>query len=94
MAKIKEYPGAGKPRYFMFMCPGCGHEHAFTSIWIFNGDMDKPTVIPSILVDRDKPERRCHSFIKDGKIQFLSDCHHALAGKIVDLPEFGHEEDY
>lgn len=30
---------------------------------------------------------RCHSFIRDGKIQFLADCTHALAGKTVDLPE-------
>lgn len=29
---------------------------------------------------------RCHSFITDGKIQFLNDCNHELAGKTVDLP--------
>jgi len=29
----------------------------------------------------------CHSFIRDGKIQFLGDCTHALAGQTVDLPE-------
>ena len=28
----------------------------------------------------------CHSFVTDGRIQFLSDCTHALAGKTVDLP--------
>ena len=31
--------------------------------------------------------RVCHSFVRDGKIQFLEDCTHALAGKIVELPE-------
>lgn len=31
--------------------------------------------------------RRCHSFVTDGRIQFLSDCAHALAGQTVDLPE-------
>lgn len=30
---------------------------------------------------------RCHSFVKDGKIQFLSDCSHSLAGQTVELPE-------
>ena len=30
----------------------------------------------------------CHSFINDGKIQYLSDCTHALAGKTVDLPDW------
>ena len=28
----------------------------------------------------------CHSFVTDGRIQFLSDCTHALAGQTVDLP--------
>lgn len=30
---------------------------------------------------------RCHSYVKDGRIQFLSDCTHALAGQTVELPE-------
>lgn len=30
----------------------------------------------------------CHSFVTDGKIQFLDDCTHALAGQTVDLPDF------
>jgi hypothetical protein len=30
----------------------------------------------------------CHSFVTDGRIQFLGDCTHALAGKTVDLPDF------
>lgn len=29
----------------------------------------------------------CHSFIRDGRIEFLSDCTHALAGQTVDLPD-------
>lgn len=28
---------------------------------------------------------RCHSFVTDGEIRFLSDCTHALAGKTVRL---------
>lgn len=31
---------------------------------------------------------RCHSFVTDGRIQFLGDCTHALAGQTVDLPEW------
>lgn len=34
-------------------------------------------------------EKVCHSFVTDGRIQFLADCTHALAGKTVDLPEWG-----
>ena len=31
--------------------------------------------------------KRCHSYVKDGQIQFLNDCSHVLAGQTVDLPE-------
>lgn len=31
---------------------------------------------------------RCHTFVTDGKIHFLSDCHHELAGQTVDLPPY------
>lgn len=30
----------------------------------------------------------CHSFVTDGRIEFLPDCTHALAGQTVDLPEY------
>ncbi|WP_425962728.1 DUF6527 family protein [Rhizobium nepotum] len=30
----------------------------------------------------------CHSFVTDGRIQFLSDCTHTLAGQTVDLPDW------
>ena len=33
---------------------------------------------------------RCHSFVRDGRIEFCSDSEHALAGKTVDLPEIEH----
>lgn len=30
----------------------------------------------------------CHSFVTDGRIQYLSDCTHALAGQTIDLPPY------
>lgn len=36
----------------------------------------------------------CHSFIRDGQWQFLTDCTHALAGQTVDIPDWPHGEDY
>ena len=30
----------------------------------------------------------CHSFIKNGKIEYLNDCTHQLAGKTVDLSDW------
>lgn len=35
----------------------------------------------------DPIPRVCHSFVADGRIQFLGDCTHALAGQTVDLPD-------
>jgi hypothetical protein len=29
----------------------------------------------------------CHSYVTDGKIQFLGDCTHPLAGQTVELPD-------
>lgn len=31
---------------------------------------------------------QCHSFVRNGRIEFLSDSTHALAGQTVDLPEW------
>ncbi len=31
---------------------------------------------------------QCHLFVTKGKILFLTDCSHALAGQTVDLPDF------
>ncbi len=31
---------------------------------------------------------RCHSYVTDGQIQFLTDCTHALAGQTVPLPDW------
>ena len=35
----------------------------------------------------------CHSYVTDGRIQFLPDSTHALAGQTVDLPDIRDEED-
>lgn len=56
-------------------------------MWSFNGDVEKPTFKPSLLVSPQFQDARCHSFITDGKIQFLSDCYHDLKNQTVELPE-------
>lgn len=71
---------------------------ARTPTWGWNGSVDRCTLTPSYLCWRDaspdyvddngnpRPSRRCHSFIRDGQIEFLSDCTHALSGKTVPCP--------
>jgi len=61
--------------------------------WTFNGDYDKPTFSPSVLLtqaytkESGKRTYVCHSFIRNGKIQYLGDCTHELVGKTVDMVE-------
>jgi hypothetical protein len=49
-------------------------------------DADPATVVPPFKPG-DVYSPRCHSFVRDGRIEFLGDCGHALAGQTVDLPE-------
>jgi len=72
-------------------CPGCKNVHLFNCEergWKFNGDYDKPTFTPSMLVNQHDPKTRCHSFVTDGNIRFLSDCFHDLKNKTVPLEKF------
>lgn len=55
--------------------------------WTFNGDVTRPTFSPSVHVSPHQPYRTCHSYIRDGKIQYLSDSWHHLRGQTIDLPE-------
>lgn len=73
-------------------CPACDMPHVVGTaspgpIWSFNGDLEKPTLSPSILAQWDEGEVKkvCHSFVKDGMIQYLNDCTHELAGQTVEL---------
>ena len=84
-----------------FHCPGCKYAHVVTvngrlnpqgATWTWNGSVEKPTFSPSLLVNASHPESRCHSFVKDGQIQFLSDCAHELRGQTVDLKDFDGQE--
>lgn len=87
----------------IFFCEGCQQCHGVNNRWTFNGDLDRPTFTPSILVRGTVPitdkehellmagqyvEPKpfvCHSFVTDGKIQYLNDCTHKLAGQTVEL---------
>jgi hypothetical protein len=83
---------------YVFHCPGCNYGHHVKykgsgPIWQVSGvEEDKPTVTPSILVWQSRPNVRCHSFIKDGNIQFLDNCHHVLKGQTVEIPDFDGDE--
>lgn len=94
MAKGKIFNAAPDDERFYFFCPGCKYHHAprikGPGSWIFNWDFDKPTLSPSILVTTGPLagiNKTCHSFIKNGMIEFLDDCFHELKGTTVELPD-------
>lgn len=88
----KELQGYG------FHCKGCKCHHVYYTVsqhkgalvWLFNGDMEKPTFRASLLVNADlscPSTPRCHIFVTDGKIQYLNDCTHELAGKTIEMED-------
>lgn len=67
-----------------------------TNGWAWNGSLEAPTLSPSILVQgtrggaHEQPptpprDHVCHSFLREGRQQFLADCTHPLAGQTVEL---------
>ena len=110
--KLRNIEGGG----LGYWCQGCDMLH---QVWVgegpgprwgWNGDVERPTFTPSVLVRwhqweppattlevRDKiksgeivqtkVEKVCHTFITDGKVQFLGDCTHQYAWQTLDLPD-------
>lgn len=96
-------------RFLSFICRGCDEGHDVPvdgpRAWGWNGQLDRPTLTPSLLVKGKRrltedeyqrliagekleiPARVCHSIVTDGRIEYLDDCTHALAGQTIDLPE-------
>ncbi len=65
-------------------CPGCHEMHIFDrDRWEFNEDLEKPSFSPSLVVDPNG-DKRCHSFVIEGKWVFLEDCWHEL--KSTEVP--------
>jgi hypothetical protein len=93
----------GKLIGYLVGCPACrdadrGSAHLFhvqmgdgSPGWAFNGDFERPTFSPSMLARARYGEEQalhvCHSFVRDGRIQYLADCTHAMAGQTIDLPD-------
>jgi hypothetical protein len=99
--KVRFYKDEHGNRGLHFHCLGCGNAHGIfiegcdVPIWTWNGSMETPSFQPSILVQGYLGEKDgtdmfgvCHSYVTDGKIQFLNDCFHELKGQTVDLPDF------
>lgn len=94
----------------MFICPGCIEMYPGSTglhilpvntaehspQWDWDGNLEAPTLSPSILTKHgENSSGICHSFLKAGVFEFLSDCTHSLANQhvpIPDLPEWTTKE--
>ena len=88
---VRKESGLPEPRrgYWMW-CPGCDDLHRVVdgaNGWTWDGNLTAPTFSPSILVTGGSSGVRCHSFVRAGVWEFLSDCTHSLAGQHVPLPD-------
>lgn len=85
-----------------FCCPGCIESDGNSGLhilpvntegkkspsWDWDGNLEAPTLTPSILTRTGKDrERVCHSFLRAGVFEFLGDCTHSLAGQNVPMPD-------
>lgn len=91
--------------FVWFHCPGCnmkhivatkyneGHENFHTGkkkpVWVFNGDLVKPTIKPSIMVRwvGAEPPQCCHSIIREGEQIFLIETTHKFSGTRVKMKD-------
>lgn len=94
----------------VYYCPGCQFDHwveirpadekpeeHFHPSWVFNGDLQRPTLEPSVKIPVNYPEPhldyeriQCHHYIRDGQFVYEDDCVHGFAGTtvdMIDLPE-------
>jgi hypothetical protein len=84
--------------YIYYWCSGCKHAHSVpTERWNWNGSTELPTLSPSVrhFVPAgtygdgvQRPEQTlCHYFLRDGIIEYCSDCPHEFNGQKVALQE-------
>ena len=91
-----------KPSYWQVDSPATGHILIpRDGRWTFNGDYACPTFYPSVnetwgepgqTMDAFKastPKNRNHCWIRNGRIEYLADSTHEMAGQVVEIPALG-----
>lgn len=84
---------------YFFWCPGCSEQHHYNCDckngrpnWEYSGDHNSPTFHPSVRYL--PPHSQCHFFVINGRIQYLNDCDHKLAGQTVDMVPYPSDEEF
>lgn len=89
-AEIVDQNGAHQYNQWFWWCPACAMPHSFADGekgWTFNGDLEKPTIRPSIRTWSHGHDDlgSCHVFITEGMIDYLGDCFHTFKGQTVPM---------
>ena len=89
-------------QHLTWWCEPCDSHHSVPvvvgpnppekKVWGFNGDLKKPTLTPSVHYLGWKDQNgnikgKCHLFLRNGMVQYLSDCSHDMAGKTVKVQD-------
>ena len=85
-------PGVDEVYYW---CPGCKDVHCVPFVygsdklprrWLFDGNLDYPTLSPSVKHLQESGDSRCHYHVQSGWIRFCGDCAvHKLGGQNFEL---------
>ena len=86
-------------RQLWFWCAGCQMPHSVNvalgsepgPLWVWDGDLDRPTISPSVRVTYGRADRQCHFFLKGGVVEYLGDCTHELTNQrvpLLDMPSW------
>lgn len=96
-SRVEKHESATHVVYF---CPGCEEIHSVVDrsephddgpSWdVSISEGGALTISPSVKVTwqygaKDRAPKVCHSFVKNGQIQFLNDSFHKLSGKTVPM---------
>lgn len=76
-------------------CPGCESMHVLPDSWTFDGNVESPTFSPSFLhkwnYGPERTPKSCHYIVTAGILNYCGDCHHALRGTSVPIPDLPYE---
>jgi hypothetical protein len=80
---------AGRPGYDALHMLPVNSPHIEKPSWEWDGNLESPTLSPSILTRGGAlgKDGVCHSFLKNGVFEFLTDSTHSLSGQQVPLPD-------
>lgn len=87
---IVQYSHPLRGEMLLFWCPGCKESHCaniekpnqWGAKWTWDGNLTQATLTPSIHYPQTP---KCHFFVRAGKIEYLPDCDHSLAGQTVPM---------